>query len=162
MNKYCLVLDEFVSHKMCAEIGYKAGLQVLVGRMESTDCKSEFDTLKKLFEDLLTNFVAEEFVSEGDCAIALYILETCRFEDDEDEEEDDGSTLSFYKTTIDQANELLKDGILHLLNPTYEAGNEDVQSGIDFTFRFETIGGGFRFRNLLVKTDGTVHISKEY
>nr|WP_312047568.1 hypothetical protein [Anaerotignum sp.] len=47
-------------------------------------------------------------------------------------------------------------------NPTYQAGNEDVQSGIDFAFKFETIGGGFIFRNLLIKSDDTVHISKEY
>lgn len=158
MNKYCLVLNEFVSHKMRAEIGYKVGLQVLVERMESTDSKSEFDTFKKLFEDLLVNFVAEEFVSEGDCAIASYILEMCRFEDEEDE----GNILRFNQTTIVQANKLLKDGCLHLITPTYEAGNEDVQSGIDFSFRFETVGGGFRFRNLLVKTDCTVHISEEY
>lgn len=78
------------------------------------------------------------------------------------EDEEEGNTLNFYKTTIEQANKLLNDGALYLLNPTCEAENEDVQSGIDFTFRLETIGGGFRFRNLLIKTDGTVHISKEY
>lgn len=77
-------------------------------------------------------------------------------------DEEDENTLTFHQTTTEQAQELLKGGSLYLLNPTYQAENENAQSGIDFTFRFETIGGGFRFRNLLIKTDGTVHISKEY
>ncbi|NCC16340.1 MAG: hypothetical protein EOM28_08310 [Clostridia bacterium] len=77
-----------------------------------------------------------------------------------DEEEE--NTLTFQQTTTEQAQELLKGGSLYLLNQTYQAENENVQSGIDLAFRYETIGGDFKFRNLLIKTDGTVHISKEY
>lgn len=77
----------------------------------------------------------------------------------EDEEE---NLLVFRQTTVEQAHELLKGGSLYLLNPTYEEDDEDVQSGIHLVFRYETIGGGFRNRDLLIKTDGTVHISKDY
>lgn len=79
-----------------------------------------------------------------------------------DDEDDEDGSIRMEQTTAEDARKIINGMLLCSFRTTYDGYNPNEQSGNGFTFSTGLDEEVSKYRDLFIRNDGTVFISKEY